>query len=62
MAKLILSEGASWVVERLPEAAFQSLKEDLETVIAYEMKLAGYDEEVIKAFQESGPITLERKK
>lgn len=61
MAKLTLSQGASWLVERLPDAVFEQLKEDIETLIDHELKLRGYDEALKQSFSETEPATLERK-
>lgn len=61
MVSFKLSEGAVWMIERLPEAAFKSLKEDLEAVIEHELEVRGYGKELRAAFSEQTPATLERK-
>lgn len=61
MVSFKLSEGAVWMIERLPEAAFKSLKEDLEAVIEHELEVRGYGKELRAAFGEQTPATLERK-
>lgn len=55
-----LSEGAEWLVDRLPVTAFQSLKEDLEAVIEHELEVRGYGKELREAFTEQKPLVMER--
>ena len=61
MAKLTLSQGASWVVERLPDAVYDKLKHDIEFLIEREILRVGYDMGIRQAFNEEKPATLERK-
>lgn len=60
MVSFKLSEGAVWLIERLPEAAFKSLKEDLEAVIEHELEVRGYGKELREAFNEQKPLVMER--
>lgn len=59
--KLTLSQGASWVVERLPDAVYDKLKHDIESLIEREILRVGYDMGIRQAFNEEKPATLERK-
>ena len=62
MAKLVLSEGANWAIERLPNDIFEQLKENIEAWVTTEMEFGGgYTADVKKSFNESGPVKLERK-
>lgn len=61
MAKLTLSHGASWVVERLPDSVYDKLKRDIEYLIEKELFRVGYDMGIRAAFNEEKPATLERK-
>ncbi len=60
MAKINLSHGASWVVERLPDSVYDRLKQDLEHLIEKELLRVGYDLGIRAAFNEEKPATLER--
>lgn len=59
--KLQLSLGAQWVLNRLPDDVFDTLKEDIESLIHDQMSFVGYDAEVKTSFKESKPALLERK-
>lgn len=61
MAKLILSEGASWVVERLPDSVYEKLKGNVENFLEMELLRVGYDMGIRVSFNEEKPARLERK-
>lgn len=61
MAKITLSEGAEWIIERLPKSQFEKLKFDIEALVTFQIENYGYDKELKKSFNETKPVTLERK-
>lgn len=61
MAKIVLSEGASWVVERLPDSVYDKVKKEIEDFIEMKMLQVGYDQGIRIAFREYKPANLERK-
>lgn len=61
MAKIILSEGASWVVERLPDSVYDRVKEEIEYFLELKMFQVGYDQGIRMSFNEEKPARLERK-
>lgn len=61
MAKIILSQGASWVVERLPDSVYDKVKKEIEDFIEMKMFSVGYDLGIRVGFNEEKPARLERK-
>lgn len=60
MVELKLSDGAAWVIDRLPEEKFLRLKKDLEDIIYSKLNALGYDAEIEDAFRESSPVNFNR--
>lgn len=58
---LKLSEGADWVIDRLPNAAYENLKEEMEAQMLALLRKYGYTDEQAEAFNETSPFKLERR-
>lgn len=64
MAKstLRLSQGAEWVVDRMPNSLYPQFKKDMEEAISAIMHRYGYDSGIAMSFRESTPVYVERSK
>lgn len=58
---LKLSEGADWVIDRLPNQQYEELKEEMEAQMLALLQKYGYTEDVEAAFNETGPFSLIRR-
>lgn len=59
-ATVRLSEGAEWVVSRMPNVLYPQFKKDIEEAITAIMYQYGYDNGIAMAFRESTPVYVER--
>ena len=56
------SEGADWLVDRLPNAEYNAMKSEIELCVHTIFQKYGYGKELQDAFNESIPVKLERRK
>lgn len=61
-ATVRLSEGAEWVVDRMPNSLYPQFQKDMGEAIAAIMHRYGYDNGIAMAFRESTPVYVERSK
>ncbi len=56
------SEGADWLVDRLPNAEYNAMKAEIELCVHTIFQKYGYGKELQDTFNESIPVKLERRK
>ncbi|WPJ50241.1 hypothetical protein ACQ27_gp369 [Klebsiella phage K64-1] len=56
------SEGADWLVDRIPNAEYNAMKSEIELCVHAIFQKYGYGKELQDAFNESIPVKLERRK
>lgn len=57
-----ISQGAAWVINRMPNSVYPNFQEELEQAVSKVMHKYGYDSGIAMAFRENGPIIVERTK
>ncbi|EIF8777781.1 hypothetical protein H1Y97_004695 [Escherichia coli] len=60
MVKFDLSEGAKWIVDRIPDKDYNYFRAELNNAILRVMEKYGYDREVSSSFDESVVVRVER--
>lgn len=55
-----LSEGAQWVVNRMPNSLYPQFQRDMEEAIEAVMHQYGYTSGIAMAFRDQSPATVER--
>lgn len=60
MVKFELSDGAKWVVDRIPNKDYDYFKDEMNNAILRVLEKYGYDREVSASFEESRVVKIER--
>lgn len=60
MVKVDLSDGAKWIVDRIPDKDYNYFRSELNNAILRVMEKYGYDREVSNSFGEYVVVRVER--
>jgi|AGFT01.1.fsa_nt_gi hypothetical protein len=59
-ATVRLSQGAEWIVDRMPNVLYPQFQKDIEEAISAIMHQYGYNSGIAMAFRENTPVYVER--